>query len=111
MWALFLSLLILFELIADVFAKEWSLHGHPWRWTAAILGYIIANIFWLFALKNGAGLTRGAVFFSLGSEIIAAILGLFYYHEHLSTVQFSGVLLGVVASVLIFWPEIIIIFK
>lgn len=107
MWAFFLALLLLFELLADIFAKEWSLYGHPWRWLLALSGYIIGNIFWLYSMKHGAGLARGTVLFALGTELMAAALGLFYYREHLSSVQMAGVLLGTVAIVLIFWPDIV----
>jgi len=104
-WILPLSLLILFELIADVFAKEWSLHGNTIRWVGAIGAYIAANTFWLFALKNGSGLGRGAIIFSVASAILAAGIGLIFYKEQISRVQMFGVALGILSLVLIFWES------
>ena len=102
-WIIPLSILIIFEVIADIFAKQWSLTQKPYLWLAAILAYVIGNIFWLFALKNGSGLSRGAVIFSLVSEMLAISIGILYYHESVSRIQFTGILLGVVSLILIFW--------
>ncbi len=102
-WIFGISLLIIFELIADVFSKEYALKGNWFLWCGAIAGYIIANIFWLSAIKNGSGLARGAVIFSVGSAIVAVALGLLLYHERMSTPQIAGVGLGIVSLILIFW--------
>ncbi len=102
-WGIFLSLLIAFELLADIFAKNWSLGRH---WSLAVfslLFYLIANSFWLLALKNGVGLGRGAVVFSVSTAIIAVLLSVFIYHESVSRFQMWGLVLGVVALALIFW--------
>ena len=107
MWIIPLLLLILFELVADVLSKEWSLHGNWIRWTGAILGYIIANVFWLFALKGGSGLAKGAVIFSIASAIIAVLLGVILYKESLTTIQLIGIGIGIISLVLIFWNGIL----
>jgi glucose uptake protein GlcU len=103
-WIFPLSLLIFFELVADVLSKEWSLHGSWLRWTGAILGYVVANLFWLFALKEGSGLAKGAVIFSVASAIIAVFIGEILYKENLTTTQLVGVGLGIISLVFIFWP-------
>ncbi len=90
--------------MADILAKEWSLHGLAIRWIGALLAYLLGNTFWLFALKNGSGLGRGSVIFSVASAIIATVIGVFLYKENLSTVQIVGIILGIVAVGLIFWP-------
>ncbi|MDB4940417.1 MAG: hypothetical protein JWO40_842 [Candidatus Doudnabacteria bacterium] len=106
MWMFFVGLLLLFEGVADVFAKEWSLKQSSLLWVLAIGSYVIANTFWLFSLKNGAGLGRGAVIFSIGSEVIAVLLGVIFYKEHLDRVQIAGVVLGTLALVMILWPDL-----
>ena len=103
MWLLPLGLLIVFELVADVLAKEWSLHGQAIRWIGAIAAYVVANTFWLFALRQGSGLARGAIIFSVASAIIAVSLGLFLYKENITRLQIIGVLVGIISLVLIFW--------
>ena len=102
-WLIPLSILIFFELVADILAKNWSLKGGWLLAATSLLGYLLANTFWLFALKNGSGLGRGAVIFSLASAIIAISLGVFLYHEKVTTHQMIGMVLGLISLMLIFW--------
>lgn len=102
-WIAPFALLITFELIADVLAKEWSLGNKPYWWVLAIAAYCIGNLFWLLALKNGSGLARGAVMFSLASEILAIGVAILYYHESLNKIQALGIVLGIISLVLLFW--------
>ena len=104
MWIIPLALLIFVEALADVLAKEWSLRRGWVLWLGAIAAYVLANTFWLFALKAGSGLARGGIIFSVASAILAAGLGLVLYHEDVSKAQFLGIALGVISIVLIFWP-------
>lgn len=102
-WIAPLSLLIVFEIVADIFAKEYSLKGNALFWILSIMSYIAANIFWLSAIKNGSGLARGAIIFSVASAVIATIIGIYFYHEGTSKIQLIGILLGIVSITLIFW--------
>lgn len=102
-WIVPLSLLIIFEVVADIFAKEYSLKGNWYLWTGALLAYVIANVFWLNAIKNGSGLGRGAIIFSVASAIIAVIIGVYFYHENTNKIQLIGMGLGVISIILIFW--------
>ncbi len=101
-WILPLIGLIGFEVIADIFAKEYSLHG-GWFWFCAIACYVIGNSFWLYSIRHGAGLARGATIFSVSTAILATITGVYFFHEELRTYQLLGIALGVVALALIFW--------
>jgi drug/metabolite transporter (DMT)-like permease len=102
-WLLPLSILVFFEMIADILAKRWSLHGGPILAAGALLAYVSANTFWLFALRNGSGLGRGAMIFSIASAVIAIIIGFVLYHESVSRLQVVGMALGMLALLLIFW--------
>ena len=93
----------MFEIVADIFSKEYSLKGQWYFWVAAILGYVVANIFWLWGIRSGSGLARGAIIFSVGSAVVATILGLYFYGESTNKVQIVGMILGVLSLVLIFW--------
>ena len=104
-WILPLSLLIFFELVADILAKEWSLHRGYILAGGALVSYLIANSFWLFALKNGSGLARGAVIFSVASGIIAVVLGVVLFKEEVTKIQMIGMVLGVISIGLIFWND------
>ncbi len=105
LWIIPLSFLIVFEIVADIFAKEYSLKGSWYLWLAAILGYILANSFWLYAIRHGSGLARGAVIFSVATGVIAVIIGVYFYHENVSRIQFAGLVLGIVSIALIFWES------
>lgn len=105
MWIFPLSLLIAFEIIADILAKEWSLKFKPLFWIGAIIAYVIANAFWLFALKYGSGLARGAAIFSVATTIFAIIIGAFY-KESITQIQWVGISIGIVALILIYWNEL-----
>jgi multidrug transporter EmrE-like cation transporter len=96
--------LIGFEVIADIFAKEYSLKGGL-LWFGAIMSYVIANSFWLYSLKHGAGLARGATIFSVSTAVLATIIGVYFYHEELKTFQIIGIAFGMVALILIFWKQ------
>ena len=93
-------------MIADIFAKEWSLKTNHVFWICALASYVIANSFWLYAIKNGSGLARGATIFSIASAILAIVIGLVFYKEPLSTVQLVGMIFGLIAIVLILWNEL-----
>jgi multidrug transporter EmrE-like cation transporter len=98
-----MALLIFFEAVADIFAKNWSIHKSVWIAVTSLTFYLIANSFWLFALKNGAQLGRGAIIFSVASAIIAILLGVLLYKEPVSKLQTAGLILGVVSIILLFW--------
>jgi drug/metabolite transporter (DMT)-like permease len=104
-WIFPLALLIFFEFMADVLAKQWSLHRGFVLAGGALLSYVIANSFWLFALKNGSGLARGAVIFSVASGVIAVVVGLFLYKEEVTRMQAVGLVLGLISIALIFWND------
>ncbi len=103
-WIIPLAILVFFEFLADIFAKEWSLRNYPW-WLAmfALISYLLANTSWLYALRSGSGLARGAIVFSVSSAILATLVGVLFYREELSQTQIVGSVLGIIALFLIFW--------
>lgn len=105
-WITPLILLIIFESFADIFAKEYSLKNSPWFWVGAILLYVLANSFWLYAIKSGSGLARGAVLFSVASAILALFIGLVFYKEPFNSTQILGMVIGLVAIILILWGDL-----
>lgn len=105
MWLIFISLLLLFEAVADILAKQWQLANSWWRFVLAIGGYVVANVFWLIALKYGAGLTTGAIIFSVGSALLAIIIGLWLYKEQITRMEVVGVIFGLIALVLLTRPS------
>ena len=96
-WLLFLLLLVAFELIADVLAKQFGVSGKLVFGALSILGYVFANIAWLISLRTGGELGKGAVLFALLSGVGAVLIGLLVYQEKVSPYQFIGLMLGVAA--------------
>lgn len=111
MWIVALAFLVVFEAIADIFSKEYSLQGTQKYWALATVVYLVANIFWLYSIRNGSGLARGAVLFALGSAIVAIIIGFFMYNEEVGRVELIGILLGILSISLIFWPDLMALIK
>lgn len=104
-WLSPLLFLIAFEALADILAKEWSLQGRWTMWTGALGSYLIANTFWLSSIRQGSGLSRGAIIFSVASAILAAAIGILLYRETLSRIQILGVFLGIASLALISWER------
>lgn len=103
-WIVPFGILFFFELVADILAKEWSVRNYPAALAAgALCAYLLASSSWLYALKQGSGLARGAVVFSVGSAILATAVGLFLYREEVTAMQLIGMVIGIIAVGLIFW--------
>ena len=100
-WLIPLILLVIFEACADIIAKYFAITNKIWIGATALGIYVIANLFWLISLKNGAELATGAVIFSIVSEVLAILIGVLIYHEHLTLTQGVGILLGLVSLVLL----------
>jgi multidrug transporter EmrE-like cation transporter len=98
-WLWFILLLVGFELVADMLAKQFGLTGKVIFGILAILGYILANLAWLLSLRSGAELSKGSIIFSALSGIGAVLLGLLVYHEKANPLQLIGVVLGIAAIV------------
>lgn len=96
-WLYFLLLLVAFELVADVLAKQFAISGKYVFAVLALLGFVAANTAWLISLRTGAELSKGAVLFSVLSGIRAVLIGLLVYHEKASPYQFIGLALGILA--------------
>ncbi len=100
-WFIPLLLLVAFEAGADIVAKYFAITNKIWIAGGALTLYVIANVFWLISLKNGAELSTGAVLFSTVSQIFAILIGLLLYKEQITTLQGVGIVLGVVSTILL----------
>ncbi|MEZ4113912.1 MAG: EamA family transporter [Candidatus Paceibacterota bacterium] len=102
-WIIPLFVLVILEAVADIVSKTWQLRGGWWMAGLALFTYLLANTFWLISLKNGAGLGKGAVLFSILSAVLAVIIGVIFYKENIATIQLIGLILGIISLVFIFW--------
>ena len=101
----FVFILILFEIFADIFAKEYSLKERVIFYTLSIICYMLANVAWLESMRRGMELSKGGLVFSVGTAITAVVIGKYCYHEEVTKLQMSGMLLGIVSLALIMWNE------
>jgi len=95
----FILILVLFEVVADVLAKQFALNGKLVIAVLSIIGYVAANIAWLISLRSGGELGKGAVIFAALSGIAAVVIGLLVYREKVGSYQLIGMVLGIVAIV------------
>jgi drug/metabolite transporter (DMT)-like permease len=102
-WLILLIPFITLTLISDILAKEYSLNGHWYFWIFSLLGYTIGNIFWLWGIRSGSGLARGALIYLLVNAIFVFVVGVYFYGETTNKVQITGMVLGILSLVLIFW--------
>jgi multidrug transporter EmrE-like cation transporter len=100
-WFFFLLILVAFELIADILAKQFAISGKYIFALLSIAGFIAANAAWLISLRTGAQLGKGAVLFSVLSAIGAVVIAVLLYHEKVTTYQIIGLVLGVAAITLL----------
>lgn len=98
-WLWYVLLLVAFELLADIFAKQFGITGKVIFGVLSILGYVLANLAWLFSLRNGAELSKGSIIFSALSGVGAVLIGLFLYHEKVNGYQLIGLILGIAAII------------
>ena len=98
-WVTFILILVLFEVVADVLAKQFALNGKLVIAVLSIIGYVAANIAWLISLRSGGELGKGAVIFAALSGIAAVVIGLLVYREKVGSYQLIGMMLGIVAIV------------
>lgn len=102
-WLILISFVIVLEVFADILAKEYALKGNWYFWLGSLMFYLIATIFWLSSMKNGSGLARGVIIFSVGTTIAAIIAGIIFYSETTNKIQFTGMILGALSLILILW--------
>ncbi|GCE06277.1 SMR family transporter [Dictyobacter aurantiacus] len=96
-WLYFLLILVAFELVADILAKQFAISGKFVFAILSIVGFIAANAAWLISLRTGAELGKGAVLFSVLSAIGAVIVAVLLYHEKVTSYQLIGLVLGIAA--------------
>lgn len=89
--------------MSDVFSKEYSLTGSWYFWVFALLGYTIANAFWLWSIRSGSGLARGALIYLVTNAVFVTVVGIYFYGESTNKIQLGGIILGIMSLILIFW--------
>src|SRR5271168_3864907 len=100
---IFLALIFsaaLFEAVADIFFKYWSINGKTLFLLGGFLIYSVSTIVWAFSLKYGY-LSKAITVFTVLNLILVVLAGLILFKEDLSLINKIGILLGVVSIVLL----------
>ncbi len=90
--------------LADYLAETWSRVG-GYGWLLAIGLYLISGATFIYSLKFGE-LTILNATWSIWVFIITSCVGLFIFHERLSTVQWVALVLGFLSVLLFILDEI-----
>ena len=91
-------------IVGDVFAKAWSLNRRPVFLGAALGGYFLGSLFYIPALLH-EGLVVTSVIWTLVATLGFILVGLLFFHEHLTFWQGIGVALGALALVIFAFAE------
>jgi len=88
------------NIVGDFFAKFWSTNHRHTYFTAAILSFLCSGVFYAFTLLREQ-LIVASMIWSILSIMGFLFIGLFIFHEELSSVQTVGVGLGVASLVVL----------
>lgn len=95
-----LSAVVIFEIIADVLFKYWSLNNRLILLVTGTSLYTIGTLLWAYTLRYET-LTVTVMIFSIGNLVGASIFGIFWFNEQLTTQQYIGILLGFISVMLL----------
>jgi len=100
-WPIILIIVaVVFETIADILFKYWTLNlRNIFLWGGFIL-YFIATIIWAYSLKFEY-LSKAITVFTVFNLIAVVLAGLYIFNEHLSLVNKIGILFGIVSVILV----------
>jgi hypothetical protein len=99
-FALFVAFIV-FEETANILGKLFALSG-IYRFAALpLLSFIVCELPWIFSLRLGLPLSKGAVLFAITPSISAVLIGSFVFKEKLNLYQFVGIALGMGAIALL----------
>lgn len=99
----FLWWLIIFEILADIGAKEFELSNSRYRYAWALLCYVLGNALWLFAMKHGIWLGRWTILFGVLSTVSTLLIAYGWYKEPISTINIIGIVVCMIGLVLLEW--------
>jgi multidrug transporter EmrE-like cation transporter len=91
-----------FVIMGDFFAKLWSVERGSWLFILSMVGYTLSSLLYIPVLLKG-DLVITALIWSLLNIVGFSIIGLYVFKERLDTLQWIGVILGMVAMVLLTW--------
>lgn len=91
---------VMFEVIADILFKKWSMDNKNILLAVGLIIYIVGTIFWAVSLKYEY-LSKAIAVFSILNLIILVLAGIILFKENLSLVNKIGIILGILSIILI----------
>lgn len=95
-----IAVAVVFEIVADVLLKRWSIEN---RWpvlAGGLLLYFIGTVFWAYSLRYEQ-LSRAIVIFTVVNLVVISLVGVLLFDEKLSLWNKAGIGLGVVSVLLL----------
>ncbi|HZX12649.1 MAG TPA: SMR family transporter [Candidatus Nanoarchaeia archaeon] len=99
---LLIFLAVLFEIVADVLFKKWSMESKTFLFVVGIVLYAIGTVFWAFSLKYEF-LSRAIIVFTVVNLVVISLVGVIFFKESLSLVNKVGIFAGLLSVVLVEW--------
>ena len=101
MWfALFLAFVV-FEQTANVLGKQFAVSGKYHFAAFSLLSFVVCELPWIFSLRLGLQLSKGAVLFAIIPGISAVLIGTIAYKEKINHYQFIGIAFGIATIALL----------
>jgi multidrug transporter EmrE-like cation transporter len=100
---LFFSLLaasLVFEVVADILLKKWSLNAKTWALVIGLGLYFIGTVFWAFSLRHEV-LSKAVSIFTVLNLVLVVLAGVIVFDDHLTTANKIGVALGICSVILL----------
>jgi len=91
---------VLFEVVADIFFKKWSLNNKNILLAVGLLLYFIGTVFWAFSLKYEF-LSTSASIFTILNLILIILAGVLFFGEQLSLINKVGIITGIISVILL----------
>jgi glucose uptake protein len=90
-------------ILGDFWAKIWTTKNSPAWLVGSLAIYFLGSLFFILMIKKSS-LSLAAATAPLAIALTGILLGYFYFHERLSTIQYFGVGLGIIALALLLFP-------
>lgn len=91
---------VIFETVADVLFKKWSIESRNMILYAGLALYFIGTVIWAYSLKFNY-LSKSITIFSVLNLIAVIAVGVIFFNEHLTLLHKIGIGLGIASVVLL----------
>jgi len=85
----------------EYMSKRWSLTPSYSLGALTLIPYLVSSLVWLLALREGKSLVIVGMLWSLLASLATAVLGLIVFHEQLTSYNYYGLILAMLALILL----------